>query len=367
MAKPRSESIPTTIGYLVDNFAGRKEWSVDDNYKVEKSIHIHRRNRAFVWNDKMVMNLFDSIMKGYVILQLVCCSVMYDRVQRREIMDGGNRLTAFWLILNNRVKELTEEERIKVRSFQITLIVMYDMSSHQIREQFSRLNICKKATSGQLYQMSHDDSPLVQEAILFITDISYPCRERCVAIFSDFFTQKDTDTSSILENVVGIISGTLNGVYYITTKFDTQEKYVEDSEPIDREKFLETFEIVLEIFENANETLTLDKKLDKKKQFTLGNFIGPILYDIHQKELSRENIIEKWSSYILMLRQGKENAKNVLVIKGAQNLNPDKLAKLSYSVKIFIEEERLLSEEDLKQIKHRKMIDTSDSDDDEDS
>lgn len=309
-------------------------------------------------------------MKGYVIQQLVCCSVMYDRVQRREIMDGGNRLTAFWKILNNKMRVLTEDERVTVRSFQITLIVMYDMSSHQIREQFSRLNICKKASSGQLYQMSQDDSPLVQEAIALMTDISYPCRERLIQIFSDFFTQKDTDTSSILENTVGIISGTLNGVYQITTKFDAQEVYVEDSIPINREEFLETFETVLQIFESVDETLALEKKAHKRQQFTLGNFIGPILYDIHQKELSVANIIEKWSNFILMLRQGKENAKYVLVIKGAQNLNSDKLAKMSYSVKIFIEEERLLSEEELKGIKHKRIIEKDssygDSDDEED-
>lgn len=60
MSTTRSESIPTTIGYLVDNFAGRKDWSEDDNYHPNKSIHIHRRNRAFVWTPKMIMDLFDQ-------------------------------------------------------------------------------------------------------------------------------------------------------------------------------------------------------------------------------------------------------------------------------------------------------------------
>ena len=282
MSTLRTEKYPTTIGHIVKNFAGRKDW---DDYDPTKLIHIHKRNRAFVWTPEMVEKLLDTIMKGYVILPLICCSIICDGVERREIMDGGNRLTAFALILNNKVRArvLTQEEQITVLSFPITLIIMYNMTSHQIREQFRRLNTCKRATAGQLYQMSQDDSPLIQEAIAFMTDINYPLRERCIKIFTDYYTKEDTDSAKRLENVVGIISGALNGVCYITTSFDKQEKYVEDKNPINRDLLCKLLDIMLRIFEIVNETFPLEKKKDKKEQITLGKLIGVILYDIHQQ------------------------------------------------------------------------------------
>jgi hypothetical protein len=360
MATLRTETYPTTIGYLVKNFAGRKDWI---NYDPTKLIHIHKRNRAFVWITEMVEKLLDTIIKGYVILPLVCCSVICDGVERREIMDGGNRLTAFALILNDKVRVLTPEEKVIVLSFPITLIIMYNMSSQQIREQFRRLNTCKRATSGQLYQMSQDDSTLIQEAIAFMTDVNYPLRERCIKVFTDFYTKEDTDSAKRLENVVGIISGTLYGVRFITTSFDKQEQHVENKAPIDRNLLCKHFDIVLKIFEIANDTLPLDKKKEKKEQFTLGNLIGAILYDIHQK-YEESDIIYKWSNYILQVRQRIENAKEACELKGAQNLNPDKLAKKSYRVQMFLQERRLVSEDELKNIKHKSSL-SEDEDEDE--
>jgi hypothetical protein len=212
--------------------------------------------------------------------------------------------------------------------------------------------------------MSQDDSTLIQEAIAFMTDVNYPLRERCIKVFTDFYTKEDTDSAKRLENVVGIISGTLYGVRFITTSFDKQEQHVENKAPIDRNLLCKHFDIVLKIFEIANDTLPLDKKKEKKEQFTLGNLIGAILYDIHQK-YEESDIIYKWSNYILQVRQRIENAKEACHLKGAQNLNPDKLAKKSYRVQMFLQERRLVSEDELKNIKHKYSL-SEDEDEDED-
>ena len=178
MSALRTETIPTTIGYLVDNFAGRISSPEYDDTKI---IRIHRRNRAFVWIMKMVSDLFDSIIKGYYIQPIVSCSLIENGengfIDRRYIMDGGNRTTAFYLILNNAIKILSEHERIKVRSHPISLVVMYNLTGKGQRELFTRLNKCVKATAGQLYAMSEEDSPLVQEVKLFIGDSKYPLRK----------------------------------------------------------------------------------------------------------------------------------------------------------------------------------------------
>ena len=345
----RTETITFTVGYLVDNFTGRRDWK---DYDPTKVYHIHKRNRAYVWTQKMVEKLFDTIMKGYFILPLVCHSIINNGKETREIMDGGNRLTAFAeILLHNKVGVLTQEEIIHVRSFPITIVVMYNLTSHQVREQFRRLSAGKQATPGQLYQMSQDDSPLIQEAIAFMKDINYPLRERCIKIFTDFFTKEDTDAGSRLANIIGIISGAVNGVRFISTSFDKQEERVENNGHFNRELLCERFNIVLQIFEKVDKEFPLARKNEKKEQFTLGNLIGPILYDIHECQ-DHNSVIEKWSKYILQVRERKEKAKEACDVTGAQNLNPDKLAKKSYKVHVFIQEDRIVPEDELKQIKH---------------
>ena len=47
----RTETITFTVGYLVDNFTGRRDWK---DYDPTKVYHIHKRNRAYVWTQKMV-------------------------------------------------------------------------------------------------------------------------------------------------------------------------------------------------------------------------------------------------------------------------------------------------------------------------
>lgn len=53
MAAIRTENINTSINELNEDFAGRKTMA---NYDESKQIHIHRRNRAFVWSKKMQKN-----------------------------------------------------------------------------------------------------------------------------------------------------------------------------------------------------------------------------------------------------------------------------------------------------------------------
>ena len=104
----RTENIQTTISALNDDFSGRTG-SLD--YNEQKSVHIHRRNRAYVWNQQMQESLLDSILKGYYVPPIICCSRIISNIERREVMEGGNRITTFRRILQNEVRELTPEER----------------------------------------------------------------------------------------------------------------------------------------------------------------------------------------------------------------------------------------------------------------
>jgi hypothetical protein len=344
----RTENIQTTIHSMNLDFAGRRN---TEGYDEKKPIHIHRRNRAFVWSLKMQSDCLDSILKGYYIPPIICCSRIVNGTEIREVMEGGNRTTTFRKILKREVRELTDAEYHKVCSHPITLVVMRNLTNTQQREMFRRLNKNIKVTDGQLYAMSEEDSPLVKEAMFLLNSPEYPLRDRLTEVFFDT-VNKDDNGQKNLENAIALVSGALNGVDYITKSFARQEEKIEKQETIDREKILTTLDIVLKIFEKANLEFPLINKTKKKMQWIVGRYIGAILYDIQTCRENIPDVIEKWKKYLVLVRKDVPNAKEAIEISGAQNINPDKLKRKSFKVDIFLKEKRLASEEELKRVKH---------------
>jgi hypothetical protein len=360
-ANIRTENIQTTIHSMDIDFAGRRDII---NYDATKPLHIHRRNRAFVWSAEMQMNCLDSILKGYYIPPIICCSRIVDGTERREVMEGGNRITTFRKILRREVKEdLTESEYHKVCSHPITMVVMRNLTNTQQREMFRRLNKNVKVTDGQLYLMSEEDSPLVKEAMAFLNDPEYPLRDRITEMFFDT-VNKDNNGQKNLENAIAIISGALYGVNYITKSFTRQEEKIENQSPIDRALVVQFISTILTIFEAADKEFPLTNKTSKKAQWIVGKYIGAIIYDLHTYP-NQANIMKKWQKYIVMVRKGTTRAIEALDIQGAQNINPDKLKRKSYKVDIFLAENRLLNSEELNQIRHTSASDAAENEDDD--
>ena len=357
----RTENIQTTIHSLNLDFAGRRNV---DGYDETKPIHIHRRNRAFVWNKDMQLNCLDSMLKGYYIPPIICCSRFVNGVERREVMEGGNRITTFRRIMNKEIGDLTDDQCHKVCAHPITLVVMRNLTNTQQREMFRRLNKNVKVSDGQLYSMSEEDSPLVREALALLNDINYPLRALITEVFFDT-VNKDNDGQKNLENAIVMVSGALNGVKFITKSFSRQEIKVEKQEPINRATIVHILGRVFNIFKLANQEEPLHNKTAQKAQFTVGTYIGPILYDIHTSDGS-EDITRKWVKMIVAVRKGVVNAKDAIYVKGAQNITADKLKQKSYKVGIFVKEARLATEEELKQVKHIDCDDAEEEDEDED-
>jgi hypothetical protein len=360
----RTENIQTTIGAINNDFAGRKECA---DYDPTKLIHIHRRNRAFVWKPEMQKKLFDSIMKGYYIPPIICSSNIENGVEKRYVMEGGNRITTFRNLLNtNKVKKLTDEERSKVDRYPITIVVMRNLTSKQQREMFRRLNKSIRVSDGQLFAMSEDDSPLVQEAIAFLEDDKYPLRDLMVSHFGEL-KGKDTDAKGNLANAVALISGAIYGPKFITTAFNIQEEKIELIAPVNRASITTMLGNVFEVFNMADQKITISSR-QKKGQFTVGRYLGAILYDLHTNPGMSQKVQQKWCNYLIKVREGVPGAEEVVNPRGAQNLNPDKLKRISEAVRIFIEENRIASREELKQCKHSKVdVNSSDDDSEEDN
>jgi hypothetical protein len=360
----RTEQIQTTIHALNLDFAGRIG---SDEYDPLRTVHIHRRNRPYVWNFDMQEKCLDSILKGYYIPPIICCSHIVDGVERREVMEGGNRITTFRRIITDQVRKLTDLQKNTVNSHPITLVVMRGLSGQQQREMFRRLNKNVKVSDGQLYSMSEDDSPLVSEAIKLLNDANHPLRARITSTFFDT-VDNDSDAKKNLENAVALISGCLNGVDYITKSFMRQEIYVENQDPIDRNKVIVTLGLVLDVFRMADDIFPITNKKMLKAQWPIGKYLGVILYDILVNPADVHTIQQKWANYMVLVRRGETNAIEAIEIKGAQNINADKLKKKSAKVDIFLREKRLASDEELKEIKHSNTVyEEEDEEDQEDA
>ena len=277
-----TENIQTTISQLNRDFSGRRE---SPDYDEHKLVHIHRRNRPFVWNRDMQVKLLDSILKGYYIPPIICSSRIVGFAERREVMEGGNRVTTFRKILSEEVRPLTPQERQRVEAHPITVVVMRGLTAQDQRIMFRRLNKNVKVSDGQLYSMSEEDSPLVQEALAFLNDDHYPLRDKITTHFFDT-RNADNDGKSHLENVIALLSGAMYGVNFITKSYNIQEPKIESQELIDRATIVEVLDSILEIFTMADQQHPLQDGRKRRGQWSVGKWLGAMMYDIltHQEK-----------------------------------------------------------------------------------
>jgi len=348
-----TENIQTTISQINNDFSGREG---DLDYNSDCLVHIHRRNRPYVWNKDMQENLIDSIINGYFIPPIICCSRIVDGRERREVMEGGNRMTTFRRILRGDVRELTTEERQRIESHPITIVVMRNLTAKAQRIMFRRLNKNVKVSDGQLYAMSVDDSPLVREAVAFLDNDDYPLRN---IISEHFFDTRNADTNGKknLENAIALISGALNGVHFITKSYNVQECQIEKQDPIHRDEIIRVLGHVFEIFTIANTFGNLPNGHKRRSQWNIGKWLGSILYDIHMAYDDEDiaEIQQKWAKYIVAVRRGDDHAEDASKLSGAQNLTATRYCRICAKVNIYMSEKRIASDNELLAYVHRDL------------
>jgi hypothetical protein len=268
-------------------------------------------------------------------------------------MEGGNRITTFRRILTNQIRILTDEERNIVSAHPITLVVMRGLSNAQQREMFRRLNKSVKVTHGQLYSMSEDDSPLVREALALLNDPNHPLRARITTTFFDT-VDKDNDGKKNLENAIALVSGCLHGVCHITSSFDRQEEYVNSQEIPDRTVVVTTLGLVLDVFRLADEQVPLTDGRRLRGQWSVGKYLGAILYDILTNNADVRAVQQKWANYLARVRRDIAGAEEAIDISGAHNTTADRLKRKSFKVDIFMRENRLATKEEIAAVKHNE-------------
>ncbi len=357
-----TQNIGTTVSALNRDFAGRRNMPGFDE---QKPIHIHRRNRAFVWKKEDQERLLDSILKGYYIPPIICSHAIVNGREQMQVMDGGNRITTLRRILNNEVRDLSPDERSIVESHSIVYVIIRSMTPRQQREMFRRLNKSVKVTDGQLFAMSEEDSPLVREAVAFLEDDDYPLRQTITDLFCDT-RQSDNDGKAALANAVALVSGCLNGPAYITKSFNTQEVKIEEQTPVSRQAIVSMLGKVFEVFRMANSRSPLDVRRKTKAQLTVGRLPGVILYDLHMNPDTQRQVQDKWAEFIVRARHNEEGTKQILDMRvWSANLTPDRYKRISALVDIYLRDNRVMGQEELNEIRHPHTEDFTDEEDEE--
>lgn len=349
LSRPSTDNLQTTISALNADFAGRRG---SPDYDDSKLIHIHRRNRAFVWNREMQERCLDSILKGYYIPPIICCSDIRNNHECREVMEGGNRITVFRMILNGEIRALTPEERSIVERHPITLVVMRNLTHRQKKEMFRRLNKNVKVTDGQLFAMSEDDSPLIQEAVALLNADDYPLRDDITACFFDT-RGKDNDGCTNLSNAVALVSGALHGPDFITKSFNVQEPMIESNVPVDRARVVTILGHVLEVFRAADRRHPLEDKRRRKGQWAVGKWLSVILYDILMNPDEIRLIQDKWATYLVKVRRGDAGSATLQSARiWGGNLTADRHYRISTMVDIYLRDNRVLTGEEVIVYRH---------------
>jgi len=304
----------------------------------------------------MQLVLLDSILSGYYIPPIISSSVYEhcscdNRIrEKREVLDGGNRITTFRRILNGHIRELTDAERTTIMSYSITFVVMRGMTNKEQCTMFRRLNKNIKVSDGQLYAMS-DDSLVVKEALALLNDDNYPLRG---LILEHFFDTRGADNNGRknLENAIAIVSGALYGPHYITKSYNIQEEKVESHEPIDRNIIIDILSNVFHIFTLANQIIPMTDRRKLKSQWSVGKWLGAMLYDVLTHPNQIEETQNRWAKYIAAVRRGVMFAEDASKLSGGQNLTANKYRRICAKVTIFVNQGRLAVDSEIMHLTH---------------
>lgn len=358
----RTETIQTNVGDLNDSFAGRVG---SPGYDANRVVHIHRRNRAYVWTPEMAKSLLDSMVRRFYVPPIITVETVSGGTVQRHVVDGGNRITTWRKLLNDDFMKLTDEQRRVVVTFPITLVVMRGLSGESQSLMFRRINKNKSVSNGQLYAMSVDDSPVVREAVSLLEDRAYPLRVRITDHFFDTTEKPDDAGRNMLANAVCMVAGAAWGPRYITKHFDTLLPKMERD--IDRSVVTTMLGLVFDILDRTTAIVPLVDGRRRKGQWNTGRFLGCILYDLHMKSDNIAAVQDKWVQYLTRSRRNEPDAEKAIDIPGASgSLNLTKLARMSYKVSVYVTQNRLATKEELKpQVHHDDAFEYDEEEDDE--
>jgi hypothetical protein len=360
--KPKmSDHIPVSLFDLNAAFTGRNVANFPGGYEPTRMYRLHPRNRAEVWKHEHRAKLLESILHRRYIPPIITHEVAQDGRVHRDILDGGNRISAIRRILEDREFELTEENRRAVERYTIIVVVLRSLTPQEIRIQFRLLNRVVRVSHGHLYHMSAEDSPLVTYAYDIMTNPQNVLRPRILELFTQN-ALTDTASKGVLETLVALCGGAQHGPAHITRSFDVNEPVLVLA--LNQDIIETRLGLAFTAIARANTLMPDGWVADgrvMKGEFNVGRYLGAILYDLlphgtpgqvgyEPAPADTDVVLTKWARIIAQARQGVAGALLAVTVPGAQNLNTRKLRKISKQVDFYLAHGRMPTEPELAEL-----------------
>lgn len=357
------------------NFTGRDSAGFPGGYDPTRLYRLHRRQRAEVWKYEHRAKLLESILHRRYIPPIITHETVDAGEIHRDILDGGNRISAVRRILEGGEFDLSESDRRAVERYTINVVVLRNLTPQEIRIQFRLLNRVVRVSAGHLYHMSAEDSPLVTYAYDIMTNPDNALRPRILELFSEN-ALRDNASKGVLENIVALCVGAQHGIGHITRSFDINEPVL--SLPINRDLIETRLGLAFTAFTRANHGMPEDWVADgrvMKGEFNIGRYLGAILYDLlphgtpgqvgyEPAPANTDVVLEKWARIIVEARQGVPAAMLAVTVPGAQNLHSRKLRKISKQVDFYLAHGRMPNESETAELLRVVAPDPEDSEED---
>jgi hypothetical protein len=317
----------------LNGFAGRIGM---EGYDDTKHIHIAEENRDFVWPDVMWWSLIISILTGFPLPLMVICN--------NQIMDGGNRSTVLMLWRQNKftVKigdwegnydAMCANQVLAARwnRCMIPLTIITGASKEEKSQIFENYNKGINLTTGQLLK-NRDYRPLVQSALSLIkrNKVQFPLSDKIDKVWRCKWNK--TKSLSEISFAYQIIVGSMFGPDHYHTKFHL---HLEKLMTIEQESIdLSNLQFICEVIDIADR----DNRIKpKKRAMVFKKFIGAMIYDIHNVDMSRADFQTKWTTFCVRAYTSMtdDQMKSIVDVKTARATNFSRVRELSKNVSAY--------------------------------
>lgn len=363
------------------HFTGRDTPGFPGGYNPARLYRLHRRQRAEVWKPEHRAKLLESIISRRYIPPIITHETVDAGEIHRDILDGGNRISAVRRILEGGEFPLTDDQRRAVERYTITVVVLRNLLPQEIRIQFRLLNRVVRVSPGHLYHMSAEDSPLVAYANSMMMDPDNALRPRILELFTEN-ALKDNASRGTLENVIALCAGAQHGVAHLTRSFDINEAIL--SLPVNRELIETRLGLAFTAIERANALMPAGWVADgrvRKGEFNANRYLALILYDLlphgapgqtgyEPAPTNTDSVLAKWAQIIAEARQDLPGSQAKLAVEDSARKGKSQsgLRKVSKQVDFYLVHGRMPTEAEIAELVRVVVADVDDdSDSDNDS
>lgn len=273
----------------------------------DTSISIPAHQRPYVWDaEKRGSAFIDTVMKNLPTHAIFLYQSVSNGQIKRDIEDGQQRfITLQYFVNGDRAGEkitwngkhfvdFTAEEQGRLLNYMLTVNTMEAIPHDERIMLFQRLQEGKPLTSGQRFA-ALIDKPLVRLAQNLVEN------ERCHEVWGN---RRETKSRTVLANAIAIAAGLcLPNDNHITSSYEIVGPVIFTNPEIDQELAEQRLNQLLDVYRLADQVYPTITSVQRKKQWTVGEYTGYILYTMRQRDRNWEEDKRMWVDFLVRVRR----------------------------------------------------------------